>query len=190
MSTTDPFRPPSTDTGTYKLENGMTDVMSKAIAKMRECPSLPETHDRECTAAEAFRSPRLRELRVKIRSLAEEAKIIRREERNCRDSRARCRDAMRVFSIDRERARLHDHRTVVVRREARYSLLAYAMLRGRPFLEIEPGPPPPKIIGHTIWMDFDFHKLADIARRFSTCHVTRESARRAVVAWLGANSSS
>lgn len=61
----------------------------------------------------------LAELRVKVKSLAAEARIIRREER-----RARC---------GRTRESLYLHRIRDVRGEARAALLAYAFLRGREY---------------------------------------------------------
>ncbi|KPL28072.1 MAG: hypothetical protein AMJ72_05365 [Acidithiobacillales bacterium SM1_46] len=56
------------------------------------------------------------ELKVKVKSLAEEARIIRKEER-------------KLHGL--ERARLHDHRVVVVRDAARRTLVAYQYVRGR-----------------------------------------------------------
>jgi hypothetical protein len=61
--------------------------------------------------------------RVKIKSLAEEARIIRREE-----SRQR---------TNADRGVLHQHRVGIVRREARASLLAYAFSRGVPYSVLE-----------------------------------------------------
>ena len=67
-------------------------------------------------------------LRVKIRSLAEEAKIIRHEEAKCRRPHAEPREPY-------EQLRLH--RTGEVRDEARSALLAYGLLRGRAYAQIE-----------------------------------------------------
>lgn len=61
-------------------------------------------------------------LKVKIKSLAEESRIIRREERR---------------SSNGLRTELAEHRRYVVRRESRHSLLAYGYLRGRPRSAIE-----------------------------------------------------
>lgn len=63
------------------------------------------------------------ELKVKIKSLAAEATIIRREER--------------LAKTVETRASLHQHRVGVVRYEARHSLLAYGYLRGRSYRQIE-----------------------------------------------------
>jgi len=63
-------------------------------------------------------------LRVKIKSLAEEARIIRREEQR---------------TWGELRNELHNHRVGVVRREARHAHLAYGLIRGRGISQIEPG---------------------------------------------------
>lgn len=64
-------------------------------------------------------------LKVKVKSLAEEARIIRLEEGRCGKD-------------DVLRGRLHDHRVKDVRREQRLSLLAYAFLRDCPLAKVEP----------------------------------------------------
>ena len=63
-------------------------------------------------------------LKVKIKSLAEEAKIIRREERKMKDQDLK--------------AGLHRHRVVEVRVEARLTQLAYAYLSGKTYQQVEP----------------------------------------------------
>lgn len=70
-------------------------------------------------------------LKVKIKSLEAEAKIIRKEERKHRKD-----DAIRNG--------LTNHRKTVVRIEQRATLLAYAFLRGKSYKEIEP-----KHVGNT-----------------------------------------
>ena len=73
-------------------------------------------------------------LRVKIKSLAAEAAIIRREEQRQRfDRRGRARGFGPLA------AELRWHRVGTVREEARLSHLAYAMVRGRDPETIEPG---------------------------------------------------
>lgn len=68
-------------------------------------------------------------LKVKIKSLAAEAAIIRREERRFRP---------RWKSVkDETYLRLRGHRTMDVRQEARSAQLAYALLRERRYLAIE-----------------------------------------------------
>ncbi len=69
-----------------------------------------------------FKPYHQRFLKVKIKSLAEESRIIRQEERK---------------SETALRNRLYQHRTWDVRREARASLLAYGYLRGKPLSVVE-----------------------------------------------------
>ena len=64
--------------------------------------------------------------RVKIKSLAEEARIIRREEPRQR--------------TDEDRGALHWHRVGIVRSEARATLLAYAFVRSTPYSILERRP--------------------------------------------------
>ncbi len=89
-------------------------------------------------------------LKIKIKSLAEEARIIRKEERKQlgygRHLRRVDRDA-RVNTPEEERwegnpvfhthSRLHHHRVTVVRTAAREAQLAYGYLRDRPLLVVE-----------------------------------------------------
>ncbi len=65
-------------------------------------------------------------LRVKLKTLAYEARVIRREERLAHDRM----DLALVES-------LHNHRTHIVRREARATLLAYQYLRGFKYEAVE-----------------------------------------------------
>ena len=67
------------------------------------------------------------ELKVKIKSLAEAARIIRKEE---------CKLDWKTDQA--KRFKLFIHRTVDIRIEARATLLAYAYLRGREYLSVEP----------------------------------------------------
>lgn len=69
-------------------------------------------------------------LKVKIKSLAAEARIIRHDE-----------EVWRHREHDKGRPTffgLRSHRTWDVRNEARHALLAYAFLRGRSYLSVEP----------------------------------------------------
>ncbi len=66
---------------------------------------------------------RIQHLKVKIKSLAAEAVIIRSEESKTKDPYAR--------------SLLREHRITVVRDEQRYSLLAYGYLRGKTLAEVE-----------------------------------------------------
>lgn len=65
-------------------------------------------------------------MKVKIKSLAEEARIIRREEKDPRNIRLR--------------SSLRGHRTWKIRRESRAALLAYGFLRGSSYNEMESNP--------------------------------------------------
>lgn len=83
---------------------------------------------------------RRRHLKVKIKSLAAEARIIRQEERR---SRGRLRDSLAL------------HRKGVVREEARYSQLAYGFIRGRRYEQLETSP-----------KGVDIRRLMDLIERF------------------------
>jgi DNA-binding HxlR family transcriptional regulator len=80
-------------------------------------------------------------LKVKIKTLTAEARIIRGEEYKAKKRRTWA----SVRQGREEQARiayeefwgLRDHRTGVVRKEARSSLLAYGYIRGRKYLEVE-----------------------------------------------------
>lgn len=65
---------------------------------------------------------------MKIKSLAEEARIIRREESRYKGP---------IWGPTETRNSLHNHRTYDVRNEARASLLAYGFLRGKTLTQIE-----------------------------------------------------
>jgi len=68
-------------------------------------------------------------LRVKVKSLAAEARIIRQAE---------LREKKRKQRYDDEiRARLHSHRVLDVRRHSRCAHLAYGFIRGRTHLQME-----------------------------------------------------
>lgn len=88
-------------------------------------------------------------LKVKIKSLAAEAAIIRREERKAIKAGRwhRWRDKQDQLNTDSEKqvthyrrhGSLHHHRTVDVRSEARAAQIAYAFLRGRELRPMEGG---------------------------------------------------
>lgn len=84
---------------------------------------------------------RLIHLRIKVKSLAAEATIIRQEER-------------RVCGL--VRWGLQQHRKTVVRRAARESLLAYGLLRGAPYARME----------RACREAPDFGAVATVAKRF------------------------
>lgn len=88
------------------------------------------------------------ELRIKIKSLAAEAQIIRSDERKvlkrARSIEARTepasRDPKATASLRDTHHSLRLHRVHDVRNEARASLLAYAYLRGMPYAKVETPP--------------------------------------------------
>ncbi len=90
-------------------------------------------------------------LKVKIKSLAEEARIIRKEERKRHGTDNRL-----------EREALYTHRVNVVRSEQRHSLLAYGFLRGRRVDQIE---------GKTLTR-VDWKKVRSMVERFGPVQVT------------------
>ena len=82
-------------------------------------------------------------LKVKIKSLAEEAKIIRREERKIENQDFR--------------NGLHRHRVVDVRKEARATLIAYGYLCGKTYKQLEPNATKP----------LDWSKVKSMVQRYS-----------------------
>ena len=68
-------------------------------------------------------------LKIKIKSLAAEARIIRHEEKRAK--------AIGTMGARAKRESLYLHRTGIVRREARYTLLAYGFLRGKSYAQLE-----------------------------------------------------
>lgn len=74
-------------------------------------------------------------LRVKIKSLAEEARIIRLEERRAKGRRVS--PGVFLGRDDKLWWSLNAHRTWDVRNEARSSILAYAFIRGRSYAACE-----------------------------------------------------
>ena len=79
-------------------------------------------------------------LRVKIKSLATEARIIRLEEIKYKPRIKRIipsDDNVVRYEEDNTYFELHNHRTFVVRGEARSALLAYGVLRGRTYKQME-----------------------------------------------------
>ena len=70
------------------------------------------------------------ELKIKLKSLAEESRIIRKEEKRIKKVSMAYRDK---YALER----LHLHRINVVRKHARETHLAYAYLKGYSYSEIE-----------------------------------------------------
>jgi hypothetical protein len=100
-------------------------------------PSFPCLED--CMSSENLRPA---PLRVKIKSLAAEARIIVREERRALGRLLRLsrsdRDPDDVAAAQAEYVSLRAHRREVVSRAAREALLAYGFLRGRAYGRLEP----------------------------------------------------
>jgi len=94
---------------------------------------------------------RVKLLKVKIKSLAAEARIIRLEER-------------RAGKSNTLREQLYRHRTRDVRTEQRASLLAYAFLRGRPLAAVEPKRGPE----HEWQAAARWKRVEELVKRFGT----------------------
>ena len=85
-------------------------------------------------------------LRVKIKSLAAEAAIIRHEEQRVARMRRWSMDHQSPTGpLDTEFFGLRDHRKNEVRLEARSAQIAYAFLRRKPYTAMERGPIPLKV---------------------------------------------
>jgi len=108
-------------------------------------------------------------LKVKIKSLAAEARIIRLEER-------------RAGKSNTLREQLYRHRTVDVRREQRASLLAYAFLRGRPLAAVEPKRCPE----HVYYRGLREKRVAEIVKKFGPGRPTLADQEAALRAWFDA----
>jgi len=109
------------------------------------------------------------ELKVKIKSLADEARTIRREQ-----SKLKADGPLKRFSErEGQHTRLHLHRTVSIRDEQRASLLAYAFIRGRAYRTMEPTRPlliPTAM--RTVWWHHEplVKRALNIAERFGKAH--------------------
>lgn len=104
---------------------------------------------------------RIAMLKVKIKSLAEEARIIRHEERRalCRELPTEQRAKYRDLPLFEE---LRMHRVNDVRREQRASLLAYAFLRGKPLAACEPN----TVARSTGWQCIDWVRILQLVMKF------------------------
>jgi hypothetical protein len=120
-------------------------------------------------------------LRVKLKSLTAEARIIRFEERRTKRTWRRLaerqahKNPQAIPALHDTFDSLHRHRTCDVRVETRAALLAYAMLRKRPYELVEkPGARKPPLA-----------KVADLVSRFGGVELGRETALAQVRDWLG-----
>lgn len=102
-------------------------------------------------------------LRVKIKSLAAEATIIRREERRAKLLWQKYQNPT-FFS-------LQGHRRCEVRPEARAALLAYGFLRGRTYHQIENKCHEPP----------NWHRVTELVRKYGT--LSKEQSAIAVKSW-------
>lgn len=94
------------------------------------------------------------ELKIKLKSLAAEARIIRHDETKAYDSGD--------YATGNS---LHNHRTLVVRPEARATLLAYQYLRGVPYAACEP----------SVRTEPNWDKVWRMAKKYGELKVDHES---------------
>ncbi len=103
-------------------------------------------------------NPGLTKLKVKIKSLADEAKIIRHEEKKWGPRRERSFEHMLLHDS------LRDHRRLDVRSEARAAHLAYAYLKGRDYIQVENHLRDPNDSKHmVIW-----HEVSRLVKKYGT----------------------
>lgn len=118
---------------------------------------------------------RTTQLKVKIKSLAAEAAIIRKEENKLKRSfkwgQAHQKPSSELSTIQHLRQDLHVHRTIDVRIESRSALLAYAYLRNKTYLATEAS----KYIPDSVVL-----RVSQIVRKFGTDEVTPTTIR----AWI------
>lgn len=112
------------------------------------------------------------ELKIKIRSLAEEAAIIRAEERK--------------HSGERRNA-IHNHRVIDVRRAQRATYIAYGYLRGRAYRQIEPQTRcdrPPHDRPGPSW-----ERVRDMVAKYGPAHAGKDAIWQALQKWKEAKPS-
>jgi hypothetical protein len=110
----------------------------------------------------AWATAELKSLKVKVKSLAAEARIIRQEENKCGPK------------MDVVRGSLWNHRTHDVRREQRSSLIAYAFLRRKPY----------ELAERNVKREPDWKRVAEIVAKFGmwSGH-TKENVKAKVDEW-------
>lgn len=113
-------------------------------------------------------------LRIKIISLAFEAKAIRKDE-NYYLAKARRRAAAQKPADQAKEVYwgLRYHRVFDVRREARASCLAYGFLRGRAYKQLEA----------KAYTQPDWAKVADIVRRFGNLNLKPDQIKENLKQW-------
>lgn len=105
-------------------------------------------------------------LKIKIKSLAEEARIIRKEEEKYKQKRAFywARGDNKYNAADTIFWALRDHRATPVGTESRAALLAYGYLRGRKFQQLETAP---KKEGKA-WRMPQWNRVIDLVCKYGT----------------------
>lgn len=121
-------------------------------------------------------------LKIKIKSLADEARIIRKEEEKFKQRRAlywaRGEDAYK--QADKIFWSLRDHRKSPVGTESRAALIAYGYLRGRTFQQLET---PPKKKGKA-WTMPQWNRVIDLVCKYGT-EKDRDAVVKSLRNWSG-----
>jgi hypothetical protein len=113
-------------------------------------------------------------LKVKIKSLAAEAQIIRREERRfLARSRQLTPEENATSEVKRIFWGLRQHRIWDVRREARSAGLAYGFIRGRGYRQIEA-----KCYEEPHWS-----RVAELVRKYGNLNLTGDQIKKALMEW-------
>lgn len=94
----------------------------KATGKRRKRAEWMEKNHRKWLECFSWKSLAIHRLRCRVKSIAEEARLMRKEEN---------RASLMYSEI------LRQHRIDELREDARYSQLALAFVRGRPYLDVE-----------------------------------------------------
>jgi len=114
------------------------------------------------------------ELKIKAKHLAEEARIIRFEEKKTKQRAKKAREAQRHDVADQMSSQirsLHHHRTWDVRNECRAAQLARAYLAGKPYASVEQ-----KRVDHK-WFAFAHYvvpRVVKLVNKYGNEEVTKE----------------
>ena len=124
-------------------------------------------------------------LKVKIKSLAAEATIIRKEENKAKGSFRYLKNKTGMEDeYRREQAKwfgLYSHRTQDVRKEARASQLAYAYIRGKSFSDVEANTNP--FVYHSV-MKWELSSLGTRIAKMATKYGDKEVTRDDIIEWI------
>ena len=110
----------------------------------------------------------IRFLKIKLKSLAEEQRMIRREEQKCLSYARHGKKLDAQLRCKNEYEQMHYHRTVDVRGEIRLSHLAYAYLREQTYEQVE----------HNGQRWFDYKRVASMVKKYGGakyCNVDAET---------------